>query len=262
MRSKNALRALFKAYLDMGALNKIGIKIFLRSDIWDRITEEGFREASHITRSLTITWNEQSLRHLALRRILRNQPIVEHYGVEPEAVFASVDLQAELLARMLPDQIDAGRNPKTFAWMISRTTDGNKQPVPRELIHLMSATRESQVKRLELGHEAPADDKLFDRASFKEGLREVSEVRLKQTLYAEYPDLATLIESLEGEKAEQRPSTLAGIWNTSVEDAAEIAERLVRVGFFERVGERDDVRYWVPFLYRDALSLVQGQAKE
>jgi hypothetical protein len=225
---KNALRALFKAYLDMGALEQISIKIFLRSDIWERITEEGFREASHITRSLTITWNEQSLRHLVLRRLLRNEPIVAAYNANPDEVFASVEGQAALLSRMLPDQIDAGRNPKTFSWMVGRTTDGTGQPAPRELIHLLSSVRESQLRRLELGHEAPPGEELFDRASFKEALRQVSEVRLRQTLYAEYPNLKPYIEKLEREKAEQRPATLAEIWGIDESQAYEVAESLVK----------------------------------
>lgn len=258
---KNALRALFKAYIDMGNLDQIGIKIFLRSDIWQRITEEGFREASHITRDLTITWNDQSLRHLIVRRILRNKPIANMYGMGSEAVFASVDLQERLLKRMLPDQVDAGRNPKTFDWMVSRTTDGTGKPVPRELIHLLSAVRDSQLKRLEVGHRPPPNEELFDRSSFKEGLRAVSEVRLQQTLYAEYPNLKKYLEKLKGEKAEQRSGTLARIWKVSEEKADQIASNLVRVGFFERHGSGDDVTYWVPFLYRDALGLVQGQAK-
>jgi len=259
---KNALRALFKACLDMGALEMIGIKIFLRSDIWDRITEEGFREASHITRSLTIGWNEQSLRLLVLRRILKNAPIADFYGVEPEVVFGSTDEQARLIARMLPDQIDAGRNPKTFSWMVGRTTDGNKQPVPRELIHLISAAREAQVKRLEMGNEPPPNGELFDRASFKEALREVSGVRLRQTLYAEYSDLKPYIEKLEGEKAEQLPETLAAIWELPEAQAIDTAEQLVRVGFFERLMDHmGNVSFWVPFLYRDGLNLVQGQAR-
>jgi hypothetical protein len=53
----NALRALFKVYLDLFACERIRLKIFLRSDIWRRITEAGFREASHITRSITIVWS-------------------------------------------------------------------------------------------------------------------------------------------------------------------------------------------------------------
>lgn len=45
-----ALRALFRVYLDLAGQKQIKLKIFLRSDVWQRITSEGFREASHITR--------------------------------------------------------------------------------------------------------------------------------------------------------------------------------------------------------------------
>jgi len=51
---KNALRALFKAYRDIEEYQTIRLKIFLRDDIWKRITNEGFREASHITRQLQL----------------------------------------------------------------------------------------------------------------------------------------------------------------------------------------------------------------
>jgi hypothetical protein len=112
-----------------------------------------------------------------------------------------------------------------------------------------------------MGTEVPPDGELFERAAFKEALREVSAVRLRQTLYAEYSDLKPYIEKLEGEKAEQLPATLADTWGVPVEDAIKVAEQLVRVGFFERTGDRESVSYWVPFLYRDALNLVQGQAK-
>ncbi len=57
----NALRALFLVYLDLLAYDRITLKIFLRSDIWRRIMQSGFREASHITRNLTIQWNRQAL---------------------------------------------------------------------------------------------------------------------------------------------------------------------------------------------------------
>jgi hypothetical protein len=259
---KNALRALFKAYLDMGALTKISVKIFLRSDIWLRITEEGFREGSHITRTLTISWDERSLRHLLLRRILKNEPIANYYGADPDSVFGDVAAQEELIASMLPDQVDAGRNPKTFSWMVSRTADGSRATAPRELIHLASALRDHQLKRLELGHESPPGDELFDRQSFKDALEEVSEVRLVQTLYAEYPNLKPFIEQLKREKAEQRVTTLASIWDVDDSEAADLATKLVGVGVFELRGSNDAPSYWVPFLYRDALELVQGAARD
>jgi len=257
---QNALRALFIAYRDMQNLDKIRLKIFLRTDIWRRITAGGFREASHITRHLTITWERQALVQLVLRRVLRNEHICTYYGVAPSDVYAKVEAQDALLQRMLPDQVDAGKNPATFEWMLSRTQDGTGQAAPRELIHLMSSLRDNQIKRLEVGHDEPPGESLFDRAAFKEALREVSRVRLTQTLYAEYPDLKPLVERLDGEKTQQNPQTLAGLWGTSQDEARKHANSLVDIGFFEARGEKEAPAYWVPFLYRDGLNMVQGDA--
>ena len=196
-----------------------------------------------------------------MRRVLRNDQIAEYYGVASAQVVGSVAAQQELAERMLPDQVDAGRNPKTFDWMLSRTKDGSGQTAPRELIHLLSSLRDSQLRRIEQGHEEPPEEQLFERAAFKDALREVSSVRLRQTLYAEYPELKESIETLSGEKAQQSRTTLQERWGTDPEQTAAIAERLVEVGFFERRGTRTDPDYWVPFLYRDALDLVQGEAK-
>lgn len=258
---QNALRALFKAYLDMQAFTQVGIKIFLRTDIWRRITSSGFREASHITRNLTLTWDRQSLLNLVLRRALKNQSIREYYGVDKiDQALASVEAQEVLLKRMFPDQVDAGRNPATFDWMLGRTKDATGQTAPRELIHLLSSLRETQLKRYENGQGEPPGEHLFDRPAFKAALGQVSEVRLTQTLFAEYPGLKPYIEQLEGEKTQQTPVTLARIWDVSPEKARETADALVDIGFFEQKGTKQEPAYWVPFLYRDALHLVQGEA--
>jgi hypothetical protein len=87
----NALRALFKVYLDLLAYEHVTLKIFLRSDIWRRIMDEGFREASHITRHLTISWDRNALLNLGIRRLLQNRMVREYYNVkDPEKVLASL----------------------------------------------------------------------------------------------------------------------------------------------------------------------------
>lgn len=70
--------------------------------------------------------------------------------------------------------------------------------------------------------------------------------------------LRPYVEKLEGRKSQQSLSTLAAIWGLDTSATKEVASSLVEVGFFERRPAEDDVTYWVPFLYRDALSLVQG----
>jgi hypothetical protein len=45
-----------------------------------------------------------------------------------------------------------------------------------------------------------------------------------------------------------------------VERVRQIAMNLVEVGFFEKRGTKMDPDWWVPFLYRPALDMVQGSA--
>src|SRR5258708_862287 len=86
---ENALRALFKVYLDLRQLQNLELKIFLRDDIWKRITRVGFREASHITKHITIKWDSRSLLNLIVKRAVLNNAVQQNYGVTPDTVLAS-----------------------------------------------------------------------------------------------------------------------------------------------------------------------------
>lgn len=257
----NALRALFRVYRDMAALSNVSLKIFIRDDIWARITAGGFREASHITRSINITWDAPSLLNLVVRRALHNDAVRSFYAVDPAKVLASAEEQSRLFYRLFPAQVDPGaRKSSTLDWMLTRTADSTGQTAPRELIHLLSAARDSQIKLLELGTAEPPDEALIDRTALKNALPEVSKVRFQQTLCAEHPALKGVLEKLEGEKTQQSASTLAKIWKVSEPEALATAEKLVEIGFFEKRGTKEQPVFWVPFLYRDALKLVQGPA--
>jgi hypothetical protein len=146
--------------------------------------------------------------------------------------------------------------------MLTRTADGTGQTAPRELIHLLSAARDQQLKSLEMGTPEPEGEALFDRSALKAALPEVSKVRFEQTLCAEHPTLRPMLDKLEGEKTQQTPATLAKIWRVSEPEAFSRAEKLTEVGFFQKRGSNEQPWFWVPFLYRDALGLVQGQAEQ
>lgn len=257
----NALRALFRAYLDLAGLDRISLKIFLRDDVWKRITESGFREASHITRDIRLTWNSQSLLNLIIRRALHNEVVRQYYEVDSDSVLSDTRKQQDLFYRIFPLQVDLGaRKSTTLDWMLTRTADSTRQTAPRELIHLLSAARDTQLKLLELGNPEPDEEALFDRASLKGAMPEVSKVRFEQTLSAEYPNLKPFLMKLEREKTQQTAQTLMRIWGVGIEKAIAIAESLTEVGFFERRGTKEQPTFWVPFLYRDALQMIQGPA--
>ena len=256
---QNALRALFHVYLDLLAAKNVRLKIFLRTDIWRRITTVGFREASHITRQLTIEWNRASLLNLIVRRAVQNASILDYFRLQREEVLRTAATQEHFFYRVFPDQVEVGaRKPKTLEWMLSHTSDASNAPAPREVIHLLNALRDVQVRQLEVGGSEPEGGRLFSRGVFKDALPEVSRTRLEQTLYAEYPDARSYIERLRGEKTEQSVPSLAAIWQMTPEAALQTARHLAEIGFFEERGEKSDPGFWVPFLYRDALGLVQG----
>ncbi|SDN87773.1 P-loop ATPase, Sll1717 family [Polaromonas sp. JS666] len=257
----NALRALFRTYLDMSGLSNIKIKIFLRDDIWRKIIGPGFREASHVTRTISISWEPRTLLNLLVKRISANALICDCYGMHSEDIGANAQLQQELFYKFFPDQVDIGkRQPKTLDWILSRSADGSKRTAPRELIHLLNEIRSEQLKLYEIGHAEPAGEQLVDRAAIRAALPAVSKVRYEQTLCAEYPLLKPYLDKLEGEKTEQSPTSLSKLWKVPGEKAVEVADQLVEAGFFERRGSRETPTYWVPFLYRDALEMLQGAA--
>lgn len=258
----NALRALFRVYNDFTTYKRISLKIFLRTDIWKRITDEGFREASHITKYDTISWdNHTTLLNLVVRRALTNVQLREFYDVDEKIILQDTLLQEKLFYRIFPDKVNIGaKQATTFNWMLSRTRDGSKKTAPRELIHLLSAAKNAQLRSLDVGGGEPPHESLFDRSALVGGLPEVSKARLEQTIYAEYPLLKTWIAKLQGAKTEHTPETLAHIWEVDIDKANQIADKLHKIGFFEQRPKKGINTLWVPFLYRGALSMVQGSA--
>ena len=258
----NALRALIRAYADIRNRDNNPLKIFLREDIWKRITESGMREASHLVRFVVLDWTAPALLNLIIRRILSNQILIDEFDIDKTGVLQNASEQEGLFYRFFPQQVEQGpQKASTFKWLVTRCADGTKKTAPRELIQLLNCILDREIKRLEQGGTVPNTDQLFDRSVFKTALPEVSNTRLTQYLYAEYPSERPFVSKLEGQKAEQTPETLAELWSVNREDAISKANRLVELGFFEERGTSEQPTYWVPFLYRDSLKLVQGRAE-
>ena len=257
----NALKALFIVYNDLKPFEEIKLKIFLRDDIWKRITKEGFREASHITKTVTIKWNKETLLNLIIYRLLGNKFFVDEYKIDKEEILNDYSKQEDLFYTIFPDQIDPGsKKPKTLDWMISRIKDGLGVVAPREMIHLLNASVTEQINLIEIGDDNLDKDGLFSPGAIKKALNIVSKTRLEQTIYAEFPSLQEKIQMLKGEKAEHTIETLSNIWGMNLTKAAELAYELVAIGFFEEKGSKQNPRFWVPFMYRIELDIIQGSA--
>jgi hypothetical protein len=196
-----------------------------------------------------------------MRRLLNNAALVDEFQIDVPAVLQDALKQDDLFYRFFPQQVEQGpQKASTFKWLVTRCADGTGKTAPREIIHLLNSILEQEIRRLENGGAPAPNDQLFDRSVFKTALPIVSDARLNRYLYAEYAGQRPFVSKLEGQKAEQTPDSLADLWSLPRDAAIAKAKELVGLGFFEERGTRDEPTFWVPFLYRDALNLVQGKA--
>ncbi|MEZ4599878.1 MAG: hypothetical protein R2940_08820 [Syntrophotaleaceae bacterium] len=257
---ENALRALFKTYLDLGGFDRIRLRIFLRNDIWEAITRDGFREATHIQKATTISWDRAGLLNLIMLRFSSNEAICKAYNIDLEKIRSSQSYQESLFYQMFPGQVDTGRNPRTLDWLISRVQDSAGYSAPRDVINLINAALRRQIHFIEVGAENPEGSLLFTRRALKEALSEASKEKVQKYLFAEHPSIRDKLELLKGRKTSQTAQTLSELWGVPIEEARSIANIIEKAGVWKTEGD-DPVRYWTMFIFRDGLEMIQGQAE-
>ncbi len=202
---ENALRALFKTYLDLAGFDRIQLRIFLRNDIWEAITREGFREATHIQKATTISWDRAGLLNLIMLRFASNEAICAAYDIDMEKIRSSQEYQESLFYQIFPEQVDTGRNPKTLDWLISRVQDSAGYSAPRDIINLVNAALRRQIHFFEVGVKSPEGTLLFTRRALKEALTEASQEKVQKYLFAEHPSLRDKLERLKGRNTPSVP---------------------------------------------------------
>lgn len=114
----NALRALFKVYIDLQEYDAIRLIIFLRDDIWNRIIEKGFRELSHITKTDCIIWDEDSLFNLLMDRLIENEKVLAYYNLTKEDVSKNKGTKLNLYNLLFAQKI-GGDKRHSFKWIVS-----------------------------------------------------------------------------------------------------------------------------------------------
>jgi hypothetical protein len=251
-----ALRALFRVYLDLKQHDHIRLKIFLRSDIWERITRtKGFPEGSHITRQITIKWQRSYLVNLLCRRLVTSDRVCRLYQTTRSQVQASITKQEQLLTQIIEHPPGLPADADIVDWLLLGIRDGTKQAAPRELIHLMNEARMNQLALWNLEEGTDDSSHLISHRALLEAHREVSRTRLEQTLYTEYRHVKSLVTPLHGENPQQSLPSLQRLWDKPIEETQDSATLLCDLGFFEPIGKPASPSYQVPILYRSALEM-------
>ena len=172
-----------------------------------------------------------------------------------------MEKQKEFFNKVFPEKIETGKNPSSFDWMVSRVRDGLENATPREIIHLLNEAKALQIKNFETGTLEDSFPELISRAAIKEALHQVSSTKLDQTLYQEYPELKPYIQALSKRRTEQNIKTLSKIYGTPPQETLKTIHKLMEIGLFSERKSRKNVQstYWVPFIFRPALEMVQGK---
>jgi len=252
-----ALRALLRTFLDLTNLEHVRMKLFLRNDLFDRVTAGGFVNLSHVNaRRLELSWSSEDLLDLLCRRIAGNTDVMDRLEFDPEAI-DSAGARMALIQRVFPEQVDpGGGKPTTWNWILSRIRDGQDVRPPRNLIDLVEFSRLAQLRDDERDRTEWTTQPLIEREALKRGLSRLSSARVGDTLVAEYPNLQMYFELFRGGKAEQNRASLGDLIGGENGELQRAIDMLVACGFLERIGES----WKVPMLYRDGFGITQGKA--
>jgi hypothetical protein len=254
-----ALRALFRTYLDLLEFDRIRLKMFVRKDLFRRITEGGFVNLTHINdRKVEIVWDDDDLLNLLIQRVRANEPFMDTAKLSGKS-------NMEIFKALFPEQVEEGsRRPTTLKWMLSRIRDGQDVKPPRNLIDLVKKAQEEQLRREgREAHEFVTGEPLFEPEAIKDAQSRLSRDRVVDTLLAESGQLRGIIEKFRDGKAEYNHESLQKRLGWEFHVDGEAATRgaireLTDMGFLERI--RQSETFKVPMLYRDGLNITQGKA--
>jgi len=248
-----ALRALFRTYLDLQAYDHIKLKLFVRNDLFRKITRGGFVNLTHINaRRVQISWHPEDLHALLCRRIRECPDFLQCLG------FSEDTSDSELFSTVFPPKVDVGeKKPTAWNWILSRVRDGKGITPPRNLIDLVNKAKEAQSRREERDpREFAASMPLLEADAIRKALAALSEQRVQDTLLAESGDFAVHISAFANGKAEHNDTTVPETLGLSGGKLEEVVAELVAIGFLEKTS----TTYKVPMLYRSGLKITQGRA--
>ncbi|GAA4499045.1 P-loop ATPase, Sll1717 family [Gluconacetobacter tumulicola] len=248
-----ALRALLRTYLDFSEFNRLKIKLFVRKDLFSRITAGGFVNLTHVNaRKLDIVWRDPDLLNLLSRRVRENVTFCKMLGIKDLSDQGIFDV-------LFPQQVDAGtRKPITWVWMMRRIRDGNDVKPPRNLIDLVQLSQDAQLKREGI-EERPINSRpIFEPDALRDGLSDLSVRRVDDTLFAEAGSSVQAIEKFRGSKAEHNLASICELLGLTPDEARVQIKALTANGFLETIKDS----FKVPSLYREGMKITQGKAFE
>lgn len=218
---QQALTGLFQLIqsCDARRLTAIRFKIFLREDIWNRLS---FDNKSHFNgRDILLQWTRIDFLRLALRQAIQSEKfkgLVDRFSpIESidQANGEAIEKALQLLWGIRRRQGDKAKY--VSRWVYERLTDSSGTTFPRSLSILLKGAKEQ-----ELSYEGQTSiklptDRLLRAKSLEIGLKKASEERCN-AIKEEYSYLSKFFDSLKDVSALLSKEELYNVWHKSVQD--------------------------------------------
>lgn len=255
-KRKQCIESLFRTYLKfVNRFPRIKFKIFLRNDIWTTLE---FVNKSHVSdKCVELSWNENSLLEMLLRRVLNAEKIskyvINETGLSKEELLLHVNLK-EVFYTIFAKQVYKGTHEATVInWSLARITDGMGGKYPREFINLAIYAKEEQETsgNFESGC-------LISGNAIKKAFNQVSATKC-DTYLSEFPSLRSHFERFRGKDTAKYTREQLGQLMVGLEPSGdEMIRRLYETGMLEAQHGKGsaDSSFEIPKLFRFGLGLV------
>lgn len=248
---------------DARRITSIRFKVFLREDIWDRLS---FDNKSHFNgRDLLLQWNRIDFLRLALRQSIQSQEfknLVDRFSPVESIDQASEEIVDRALELLWGSRRRTGTKAKYVTrWVYERLTDSSNTTFPRSLSILLKGAKEHELTYKGQSSKQPPTDRLLRGASLETGLKKASKERC-HAVREEYPNLRKFFDSLKGMQALLSKEELQTVWEESAQDVSsefdEFSDLLSEIGIAE--WREKDQRYKFADIYVYGFEMIRKGA--
>jgi hypothetical protein len=200
---KRLVRGLLQAHIHIANFGPdLKTKLFLRSDLLDRVTlDRGLRNLDKVKR-LRLNINAWDLSRLFLARLLQCDEFAKIARIDSPKLLDRYDIlkgMAALLPKRSPNTDITAPPQDAYGYLFQRTADGTGRYTPRTTLAYLRLAIHEQRRVCERHNvtEIPQGPILQTPALHRAWVQ-LSEDRLENYIYAEFPQLRAFIDRLDG----------------------------------------------------------------
>ena len=268
-RGLRGLLIAYKNFVIDGKSDLLRIKLFLRDDIVDFLTDDKIYKkcfkhkdihplpaATHIfaKQSPTLNWDEDEIEQLILNRLMLSKKLCSYLEIPEECDSECVKKllclkkqRQEYWNKIFPETLSTS---PSLRWIFTRLKDSNGIVTPRSVIDTLEGAINYQKKKMVVDFSGGED--IFPVDSIKDGLKIASINKLEKDIYNEFPKEKESIKKLSVEaKIKLEKKDLKRIYGKNWE---ETVSNLMRIGIIRYIKDSDT--YGVMYLFRPALGMA------